>query len=325
MRQRPKHGECAPGYETCNIPEGVSISDRPLVPVLTKEPVDVGRFYIDFRSAEIYLADDRNQGEVEIAAAVFAFSSNATNVLIRNIIVEKYSNSAQTGAINGRSAASWSIENVEARWNSGAGISMGSGGHVRWSDVHHNGQIGIVGNDEKLDIDNNVIWANNTRGFNFKWEAGGVKSGLSDGGAVSRNGIDDRSWFWGADILIAASQEVQVYRNVVSVSPEGCGIVLIDQGRVRGNGEKYKTRNNVVHDNEMRFEGEACVGAASDVAPDHENYATIGDGNNRFDGNVYRVPKSRRSGHRFVFGHSVFDWSGWRNRGLEANGLLIGY
>ena len=44
------------------------------------------------------------------------FSSNASNVLIRNIIVEKYSNSAQTGAINGRSAASWSIENVEARW-----------------------------------------------------------------------------------------------------------------------------------------------------------------------------------------------------------------
>jgi hypothetical protein len=200
VRQRPKQGECAPGYETCNIPEGVFISDRPLVPVLTKEAVDVGRFYIDFRSAKIYLADDRNQGEVEIAAAVFAFSS-ATNVLIRNIIVEKYSNSAQTGAINGRSAASWSIEIVEARWNSGAGISMGSGSHVRWGDVHHNGQIGIVGNDEKLDIDNNVIWANNTRGFNFKWEAGGVKRGLSDGGAVSRNGIDDRSWFLGGPIF----------------------------------------------------------------------------------------------------------------------------
>ena len=72
MRQRPKHGECAPGYETCNMPEGVFINDRPLVPVLTKEAVDVGRFYIDFRSGEIYLADDPNQGEVEIAAAVFA-------------------------------------------------------------------------------------------------------------------------------------------------------------------------------------------------------------------------------------------------------------
>ena len=184
---------------------------------------------------------------------------------------------------------------------------MGSGGHVRWSDVHHNGQIGIVGNGEKLDIDNNAIWANNTRGFNFKWEAGGVKIGLSDGvvmhnnyvydnvgpglwcdiecrnvtyegnvvernhdagifheisfkatirdNAVSHNGIDDRSWFWGADILIAASQDVQVYRNVVTVSPGGCGIVLIDQGRVRKDGEKYKTRNNMVHDNKMRFEG----------------------------------------------------------------------
>ena len=114
--------------------------------------------------------------------------------------------------------------------------------------------------------------------------------------AISHNGIDVRSGFGGADILIAASQDVQVYRNVVTVSPGGCGIVLIDQGRVRKDGEKYKTRNNMVHDNKMTFEGEACAGATSDVKPDDENYTIIEEGNNRFDANVYRVPKSRSSG-----------------------------
>src|SRR5262249_32266175 len=120
-----------------------------------------------------------------------AFSSDARDVGIRNITVEKYANSAQSGAIDGRSAANWQIENVEARWNSGAGIALGSGGQVRGSDIHHNGQIGVVGNGVKLEIDDNAIWANNTRGFNFKWEAGGVKIALSDGVAMHNNYVHD--------------------------------------------------------------------------------------------------------------------------------------
>ena len=117
-----------PGTRPATCRKASLSTNRPLVPVLTKEAVDVGRFYIDFRSGEIYLADDPNQGQVEVAAAVFAFSSNASNVLIRNIIVEnirtplklerltgdprKLEHRKRRGAVEQRS---WNINGV--RWS----------------------------------------------------------------------------------------------------------------------------------------------------------------------------------------------------------------
>jgi hypothetical protein len=377
MRRHRRHGECASAYPTCNMPEGFFIDDKPLTQVLSRNSVEAGRFYIDPVSDKIYFADDPTQRKVEVTAAIFAFASNARNVLIRNIIVEKYANAAQSGAIHAMTAAGWTIENVEARWNSGAGIALGSGGRVRSSNVHHNGQIGIVGVGRVIEIDGNSISDNNTRGFDFKWEAGGVKIGLSDGvtmrnnhaydnvgpglwcdiecrnvlyernvvernhdagifheisysaiirdNVVRHNGVGERSWFWGAEILVAASQDVQVYRNAVTVSPEGCGIVLIDQSRAMESGKKYKTRSNTVRENDMTFEGGACAGGASDAQPGDENYAIITDGNNRFDANVYRVPKTSTAQNRFVFGHVVLDWDGWHKIGLELSGRLVTY
>ncbi len=107
-----------------------------------------------------------------------------------------------------------------------------------------------------------------------------------------RNLTVEKKWVWGADILVAASQDVEVHDNAVAVSVGGCGIVLVDQTRRIKGGGKYKTRNNTVRNNEMFFEGVACAGGASDVEPGNENFAIITDGNNLFDGNVYRVPRT---------------------------------
>jgi hypothetical protein len=243
--------------------------------------------------------------------------------------------------------------------------------------------IGGVGRD--IRIEQNRIWANNTRGFNFKWEGGGVKivdsedvvfrgnhvhhnigPGLwcdincrnvlyednlveanHDAGIfheisfnavirnniVRHNGRGERRWVWGADILVAASQDVEVHNNILTVSPGRCGIILvdqnrtsqlIDQGRVIEGKAKYKTRNNTVHHNEVTFEGPACAGGASDARPGDENFTIIGDGNNHFDANVYRVPHTRGR-DRFVWGHSTLDWDGLRQSGLEPNGRLVLY
>ena len=54
----------------------------------------------------------------------------------------------------------------------------------------------------------------------------------------------DRTWFWGADILISASQDVEVTGNTLTVRPGGCGIMLIDQGRTTDTGGQHKTRDN---------------------------------------------------------------------------------
>jgi Right handed beta helix region len=308
--------------------------------------------------------------------AAFAFESAGPNVLIRNVIVEKYANIAQRGAIQNKGPGSWIVEDCEVRLNSGGGIGIGAGGRVRGCDVHHNGQYGIGGRGRDILIENNRVWANNIHGFDFTWEAGGVKVVMSDGvvfrgnhvhdnvgpglwcdidcrnvvyegnlvernhdagifheisfkaiirdNVLRHNGFGHRKWFWGPEILVAASQDVEVYGNALTVAVGGCGIVLVDQSRSMKNGEKYKTRDNTVRNNQMHFEGAACAGGASDAKPGNENFAIITDGNNVFDSNVYRVSRTSEPA-RFVWGHTTFDWDGLRGKGVEPNGQLVIY
>jgi hypothetical protein len=72
------------------------------------------------------------------------------------------------------------------------------------------------------------------------------------------------------------------------------------------------------------FEGPACAGGASDVEPGDENFSIIAEVNNRFDRNVYRVPRASGPA-RFVWGHETLDWEGLRAKGVEPNGRLVVY
>jgi len=371
-----KNGYCANENPACSLPESFFIDDKPLGRVLSKESVEAGRFYLDYASGRIYFVDDPTERKVEATVAAFAFESTAPDVLIRNITVEKYSSVAGKGAIQGKGGPDWIVENCEVRLNSGAGIVIGAGGRVRGCDVHHNGQIGIAGQGRDIMIENNRIWENNTHGFDFKWEAGGVKVVVSDGvvfrgnhvhdnigpglwcdiecrnvvyegnlvernhdagifheisykaiirdNVLRYNGFGHRKWFWGPEILVAASQDVEVYGNTLTVAVGGCGIVLVDQSRPMKSGGRYKTRDNVVRNNRMKFEGAACAGGASDAQSGDENFSIITDGNNVFDGNAYRVSGTSEPA-RFVWGHAIFDWDGLRRAGLEQNGTLIIY
>ena len=373
LQHLPRHGECLPHAPSCDRPQAVFIDDKPLTRVLSKDALATNEFYIDRARGRIFLFDDPTNRKVEATIAAFAFESNAPDVQIDNLTVEKYGSPAQKGAIHAREGARWTIENCVVRLNSGAGISVGTGTRVRDCDVHHNGQIGIEGEGRDILIEGNRIWSNNTRGFDPEWEAGGAKIAISDRVTFRGNQVKDnngaglwcdiecrnvlfednvvqnnshagifheisfnakirrnvlrhngggRDWFWHADILVAASEGVEVTDNVVIVEPGGCGIMLIDQERRSGEGAVYRTRNNLIHANEMTFEGAPCAGGVSDTKPGAENFAIIATGNNRFDANSYRVLGS--SGPtRFVWGHDVTDWEGFRRRGLEQNGRLV--
>jgi Right handed beta helix region len=373
--RRRRHGECQPSAPFCDQPETVFIDDRPLTNAANKAELTPGKFYIDYVGGEIYLADDPTNRSVEVTVAAFAFESPAADVSINNIIVEKFANAAQKGAVHAREGTRWTIENCEVRLNSGGGIGVGTGSRVRGCDIHDNGQIGLGGNGRDILIENNHIWSNNTRGFDATWEAGGAKIALSDGvvfrnnrvhdnngpglwcdidcrnvlyegntvernqdigifheisfkalireNVVRHNGLGSRGWFWVSDIVLAASQDVEVLDNRIVVAPGRCGIMLIDQGR-RDNGKRYKTRNNTITGNEMMFEGAACAGGVSDTKPGDENFAIISDGNNVFDGNTYRVgPSAKRA--RFVWGRDVTDWGGFRSKGQERSGSMVSF
>jgi parallel beta-helix repeat protein len=376
-RPWPKQGVCAVVRPACNTPEGVFIDDRPLTPAVSKEGVRPGQFYLDHENGRLYLVDDPADRKVEATAVDFAFQSAASNVTIKNLVIEKYASAPQTGAIQGREGANWIVEDCEVRLNSGAGIGVGEGAIVRKSNIHHNGQLGIGGVGRNIKIEDNWIWANNTRGFDFTWEAGGAKLALSVGATfrgnhvhdnigpglwcdidcrdaifegnivegnydagifyeissnaiirdnvVKHNGVGRRGWFWGADILVAASQNVEVLDNTLTVSPTGCGIILIDQSRPKPNGEKYKTKDNTVRNNKMLFEGSACAGGVSDARQGDENFDIITQGANVFDANAYQASKTSSAPARFVWGHAVFDWDGVRGAGMEQNGRLSYY
>src|SRR5437899_1972933 len=82
-----------------------------------------GRCDFDHAGGRIYFADDPTGRKVEATVAAFAFESLASNVLIRNVIIEKYASVAQKGAIQAQDALGWVVENCELRLNSGAGIA----------------------------------------------------------------------------------------------------------------------------------------------------------------------------------------------------------
>jgi hypothetical protein len=370
LQHVPRHGECLPSAPACDQPQAVFIDDKPLTKALSKNALASNEVYIDYTGGKVYIADDPTNHKVEATIATFAFESNAPDVVIRNLTVEKYGSPAQRGAIHAREGVRWTIENCVVRLNSGGGISVGTGTRVHNCDVHHNGEIGVEGNGENIVIEGNRIWSNNIYGFDPTWQAGGAKIAESNGVTFRSNHVFDnngpglwcdiecrnvvyeenlvenneqagifheisfnavirrnvvrhngrgRSWFWDAGILVAASQDVEVTGNNVTVESGACGIMLIDQGRRGDQGTIYKTRNNIVHDNEMTFEGAPCAGGASDTKPGDENFAIIENGNNRYDANTYRV-RGTSDLARFVWGHNVTDWEGFRRNGLEQSG-----
>lgn len=372
----PPNGQCAPNSPACNLPEALFIDDKPLRRVLAKEEVVAATYYFDHVGARIYLADDPQGRKVEASVTRFAFDSPASDVRISNIVVEKYANASQQGAINGRPSKRWVIDGVEARWNSGAGVSIGSGGKLTNSNIHHNGQLGVSAGGEDLLIADNEIWANNIYGYDFFWEAGGIKVTVSDGVTVLRNRVHHnvgvgiwgdiecrkmlyeknlveynafagifheisygaiirdnvtrfngqryREWFWGAEIQVAGSENVEVYNNQVTVLPDGNGIVLLDQNRMTPRLTRYKTRHNHVHGNTITYAGSGNAGGAVDTKPWAENYRIIGQGNNQLDGNTYKAPDCNRS-IKFAWGATYrrMTFDEFRRLGQEANGHCV--
>jgi hypothetical protein len=217
----------------------------------------------------------------------------------------------------------WSnnIYGFDPVWQAGgAKIAKSDGVTFRGNHVHDNDGPGLW-----CDIDcRNVVYEDNLVENNQQI---GIFHEISfnaviRGNVVRHNGGTHRGWFWDSDIVVAASQDVEVTGNTVTVAPGACGIVLIDQGRRNDAGGQYKTRNNTVRANEMTFEGTVCAGGVSDTKPENENFTIITDGNNRFDGNTYRVQATSEP-HRLVWGRDVTDWSGFRDKGLEHSGRLV--
>jgi parallel beta-helix repeat protein len=186
-------GNCSKDHPRCWILNDLFIDNVIQSPVDEQQKLGAGKWFYDDASGKAYVGTDPDGHLVEFGQTTYAFSGGATGVKISDLIVEKYASPPQRGAIgaSGTVESGWTVENVEARWNHGTGIQLGSHAHVRSCKVHHNGQkgIGLSGTDDLLE--ESELSYNNYAGYDPAWEAGGSKFTNTTNLVVRRNNVHD--------------------------------------------------------------------------------------------------------------------------------------
>lgn len=171
-RLRP-HGVCEDETELCTFREDLFIDGKRSRAVAAVDQVGPGTWYRNDES--IFLVDDPAGRLVEMSAAPWAIQSDAKNVVLEQLVVEKYATAAQAGAIDGRYGEDWKLVDVVVQWNHGVGLFLGRNMRVTGGSISNNGQLGIGGDGSGAVIDGVKIAVNNYAGFSAGWEGGGTK------------------------------------------------------------------------------------------------------------------------------------------------------
>ncbi len=131
------HGACARERSACVQAAGLFIDGHPLEQAASQAALRANQFFFDRVGHKIYFVDAPLGRTVEWSVMRHAFAGNAENVLIKGLVIEKYDNPAQEGAV-WAGGSGWKAENLEARLNNGVGLVVGSNGSIVNCNVHHN-------------------------------------------------------------------------------------------------------------------------------------------------------------------------------------------
>jgi Right handed beta helix region len=236
-------GRCEGSYTGCTLPNDVYYDDRVLRRVLSRSELRPGSFYLEAASNRVFIANPPSGHKVEMAVASRAWEGvgvGAYNVVIRNLIVEKFATEAQVGAIH--AGRGWKVENNEVRLNHGGGIDNAT--VIRHNYVHDNGQIGVGGSAPNLVVDANEIAFNNYARYCTCWEAGGGKWTESRHLTITRNYVHDNH---GPGLWTDSNNVDVLYRWNLVEGNSGAGIfhetsfkAVIRDNVVRRNGFGWK-------------------------------------------------------------------------------------
>jgi parallel beta-helix repeat protein len=278
------HGSCQAGFARCNLPEQLFIDDVALRHVGSLEEVGPGTWHFSYGNGQIYFSDDPTGRSVETSVTTTAFEATANSVTISGLIVEKYANLAQHGAISAEGKTGWVISQNEVRWNHGLGIRIGPAARVIGNNIHSNGQLGIGGGGANVLVEGNEIAFNNASRFDPGWEAGGVKFVATTNLVVRNNFVHHNG---GPGLWTDSGNMNTLYENNTCEDNERMGIFHeISYAAV--------IRNNIVRRNGFGFPdwiwGAGILVAAS---PDVEIYGNTVEGN--ADG-IGAVQQNRGSG-----------------------------
>lgn len=253
----------------CNYPEDLFIDDVTLHHVASKADVRPGTWFFDYDADRIYLADDPAGHVVETSVAGSGISSNgARDVVIRNVIVEKYAVQATEAALH--TGESWVVEDSEARFNHGIGVRLRSGSVLRRSRSHHNGQMGVSAIGDGIAIEDSRIDHNNVAGFATGWAGGGTKFVRTTNMTVLRTEVhyNDGPGLWfdygnfgsvsagndirnntGPGFLAEASFDLVVENNLVEGNGHSRTSWMLGAGILVNSSNGVTIRDNVLRDN----------------------------------------------------------------------------
>lgn len=180
-QQGTRHGVCESSSPRCRYSDDLFVNNVRLEHVDSRSKVGSGKWYFDYGANRIYIGQNPAGKTVETSITFGAVFGNSPNVTITGLIVEKYANPAQHGAIDNRlnnsdaGARDWVITGNEVRLNHGVGIKVGKNARVEGNNVHHNGQLGIGAVGSGSRFENNEIAYNGQIPFWADWERGGTK------------------------------------------------------------------------------------------------------------------------------------------------------
>ena len=228
--------------DMCVYTDQVFLDDKSLWQVGSLGELSSGEFFWDYTANKIYLADDPSGRNLELSATHDGISGDA-GVEIRNLLVEKFGNGVQTGALS--ASSNWLIAGVEVRLNHGGGVHMGPGTVVRDSFIHDNGELGIAGGQaacsraKGIVLEDSELSYNNAAGYNWGWEAGATKWTHTDGLIVRNNYVHDN---YGQGLWTDGFNINTVYEDNVVEDNYGAGIehelgyaAVIRNNEIRGN------------------------------------------------------------------------------------------
>jgi hypothetical protein len=248
------------GRDRDRHPEDLFVDDVRYAHVADRSALGPGRFHFDYDADRIYLAEDpRELGHIETSVATAAFSGEGvTDVVLDNLVVERYASPAQRGAVGGVSTRGWTLRRMTVRDNHGGGVRTGPGMTIEGSAITGNGQIGIVGGGvdpqdgyaAPLTIRDNEIAGNLVLDYDPTWEGGGTKFVEADAGIlVEGNWVHDNLghglWFdlgvYSADVranLVESNELIGIFYEIShGPHPElGGAATVIHANEVRDNG-----------------------------------------------------------------------------------------
>ncbi len=223
------HGSCREGTSRCLWPEQVFLDGVPLLQLAVGDRPARGQFGLD-RDRHVVLGQDPAGHLVEVSVRTRWIVPTVDGITIVGLRMRHATNDAQEGAITDDGHAVTIIDCVMSDTH-GAVVSMTGPGILIGNDIFRGGQLGVHKGGSI--IEGNRIHENNTEDFSWGWEAGGLKSVLSDQLVVGNEVFDNNGpglWWDGA------ASNVRLLDNRVHDNA-AAGIVyeISTDGRIEGN------------------------------------------------------------------------------------------